>query len=57
MSMGTEDTIELVRRLSREGFYGSVELKMENGRVVILKKTETIKPTESRSTRGEYGSK
>jgi hypothetical protein len=52
MSIGMEETIGLMKRLSAERFYGSIELKMENGRVVILKKTETIKPTDGRSTRG-----
>ena len=36
---------EVLGDLERKGFYGSVEIKFEAGRVVLLRKTETIKPT------------
>ena len=35
---------EVLRTLERSRFYGSVEIKSEAGRVVLLRKTETIKP-------------
>ena len=39
-------------------FYGSVELKYENGVLVLIKQSQTIKPTSNRSTRsdGKVGS-
>ena len=37
---------EVLGDLERKGFSGSVEIKFEAGRVVLLRKTETIKPTE-----------
>ncbi len=45
---------ELLAELERARFYGSLEIKFEAGRIVILRKTETIKPTREdyRKTRG-----
>lgn len=34
---------ELLDELSEEGFYGEVSVKFEAGRVVIARKTETMK--------------
>ena len=42
----TTDISELISQMSSERFYGSLEIKFEAGRVVLLKKTETVKPTE-----------
>ena len=39
--------------LERSRFYGSLEIKFEAGRVVLLRKTETIKPTHQRDNRGD----
>jgi hypothetical protein len=41
--------------LERGRFYGSLELKFEAGRVVLLRKIETIKPTveNCRNNRGQ----
>ena len=40
---------DLVEELERGRFFGSLELKFEAGQVVLLRKTETIKPnTEPR---------
>jgi hypothetical protein len=47
-----DETIALIRRLASERFYGSITLKFEAGRVVILKKEETIKPKDCRDNRG-----
>jgi len=35
----------LVTKLYEERFYGSLELKFEQGTVVLVRKTETIKPS------------
>lgn len=37
-------TYDLLERLTLTSYYGNVELKFESGKVVIIKKTETIKP-------------
>ena len=36
---------DILHDLERQRFYGSVEIKFEAGRVVLLRKTETIKPS------------
>ncbi len=52
-------TIEkLVRELEHRRFYGVVELKFECGCVVLIRKTESIKPndlTDYRINRGNSG--
>jgi hypothetical protein len=46
---------QLVSDLQQTGFYGSLEVKFESGRVVLLKKTETFKSAdELRSTRNSH---
>ncbi len=52
-----EETFALIRRLATERFYGSITLKFEAGRVVVLKKEETIKPKNCRDNRGEPSDK
>ena len=44
----------ILSALERDRFYGAIELKYEAGRVVLLRKTETIKPASEscRDTRG-----
>lgn len=37
---------EMLRQLEAGRFYGSVEMKFEAGHIVLLKKTETIKPMQ-----------
>jgi hypothetical protein len=34
---------DFLRDLEQSGFYGSVELKYENGRLTLARKSETIK--------------
>jgi hypothetical protein len=41
---------ELTRELERTGFYGSIELKYEGGRLVLIRKTETLKPMMEKPT-------
>ena len=51
----SQDSIgPLVEELQRQRFYGSLEIKLEAGRIVLLRKTETIKLSESdyRDNRG-----
>jgi len=37
---------QLLRQLEVAHFYGTLELKFESGQLVLLKKTETFKPTQ-----------
>lgn len=41
------DLKRMLEELERAKFYGSLELKIEAGRVVLIRKCQTIKPTES----------
>jgi len=43
----------ILKELERERFYGSLEMKFEAGRMVLISKTETIKPNDNRNHRGE----
>jgi hypothetical protein len=58
MSLTTDQTKadpvgSLLAALQVQRFYGSLELKLEAGRVVLIRKTETIKPTSDyRDNRG-----
>lgn len=46
---------QLLRELERTRFYGAVELKYEAGHVVLIRKTETFKPTQNYgNNRGVY---
>lgn len=44
---------QLILDAQRDRFYGALELKFENGRLVIARKTETIKPLSGRDNRGD----
>lgn len=48
-----ESVQRILGSLSEQRFYGSVELRFEAGRVVLLRKTETIKTDDCRDTRGD----
>ena len=39
--------LDMLREMETSRFYGSVEIKFESGRPVLIKRSETIKPTES----------
>ena len=45
---------DLLRSLEQSRFFGTLELKFEAGRVVLIRKSETIKPEiePCRTTRG-----
>jgi hypothetical protein len=49
-----ETMIEMLSTLCRDRFYGSVEIKFEAGKPVLLRKTETIRPVDEnyRENRG-----
>lgn len=42
---------QILTELASERFYGTLEIKLESGKVVLLRKTETIKPL---ATTGDY---
>jgi hypothetical protein len=44
------EALRLLEKLQRERFYGALEIKLENGHVTVMKKTETILPTKSRES-------
>ncbi len=41
---GASPLVSLLADLERQRFYGSLEVKLEAGKVVLLRKSETIKP-------------
>jgi hypothetical protein len=47
----TTDVPQLIAELRSQNFYGSLELKFEAGRIVLIKKSETVKPTEPFTTK------
>lgn len=42
----TQEISELARELEKSRFYGSLELKYEDGRLVLIRKSETFRPME-----------
>ena len=56
MKLNEEAIVAMLRDFERQKFFGSVELKLEAGRVVLLRKTETFKSNDYRDNRGvDYG--
>lgn len=56
--MPTTDTTGaemMLREAVRNRFYGSLEFKYEAGIIVLVRKTETIKPQSERTSRSEEG--
>jgi len=53
----TDEAVQLVRSLGEQRFFGSLEVKYEGGRVVLMRKTETMKPAQwnHRNSRGDDG--
>ncbi len=41
--MTLEEVIALIKSLTTSDFYGSIEIKMERGRILFCRKVETIK--------------
>jgi hypothetical protein len=52
MSKKEQCITELVHEWEDRRFYGSVELKFEGDQVVLIRKTETLRP-DYRNNRGE----
>jgi hypothetical protein len=51
-----DETLELLRRLQQERFFGSVTVKFEAGRVVHIKLEKNIKPDDLSGTpRNNHG--
>ena len=52
-----DELIALLHQLEAARFYGSIEVKFEAGNVVLVRKTETLKPTQPSygDNRGNYG--
>jgi hypothetical protein len=46
---------QLLNTLAAERFFGSIEIKYENGKPVLLRKTETIKPAPAETCRDNRG--
>ncbi len=44
---------KVLRDLEQRRFYGGLEIKIESGNVVLIRKTETLKPNNFRNIRGE----
>jgi len=38
------DLNEMLRELAQSGFYGAIEVKLENGKIVLIRRTENYKP-------------
>lgn len=52
-----DEVIALLRQLAALQFFGALVIKFEAGKIVLLKKEETIKPTTCRDNRGNNGTK
>jgi hypothetical protein len=44
----TTDMNSTLEDLERTGFYGSIEIKLEDGKIVLIRKTENYKPPMGR---------
>lgn len=42
--MMTSDITAMIRDLARTHFYGAIEIKLEDGKIVLIRKTENFKP-------------
>jgi hypothetical protein len=42
-----QEISEIARELEKSRFYGSLELKYEDGRLVLIRKSETFRPMEN----------
>ena len=45
-SASGQSAMEILHELEQRRFYGSLEIKIEAGRIVLMRKTETIKPAD-----------
>lgn len=51
-----EQAHALLSELAAAHFYGAVEVRFDNGKITVIKKTESIKPTsgDPRNNRGSH---
>jgi len=42
------DLNAMLRGLEQSGFYGAIEIKLEDGKIVLIRKTENYKPPMER---------
>jgi hypothetical protein len=52
MTAANQTATTLLNDLERASFWGSLEIKFEGGNIVLIKKTETLKPNQ-RGNRGD----
>jgi len=48
MTAEITDLNATLRELERSGFYGSIEIKLEDGKIILIRKTENYKPPMGR---------
>jgi len=53
MKFNEDSVVGLLRDLERQKFFGSLDLKFESGQLVLMRKTETLKPNDCREALGE----
>jgi hypothetical protein len=41
------ELIEMLKKMEQGRFYGSLEIKFEAGKIVLIRKSESFKPTEA----------
>lgn len=51
----TREIENIINGLERERFYGSLELRFENGRITVMRKSQTIKPSTTQDYRDNRG--
>ena len=55
MFAANQTATALLADLEKAGFWGSLEIKFEGGNVVLIKKTETLKPNQRNNRGNENG--
>jgi len=48
----TTDINATIRELAHSHFYGAIEIKLEDGKIVLIRKTENYKPGMERPQNG-----
>jgi len=49
------DAVAILQDLAKSDFWGSLEITFQAGKVVLLKKTETLKPSQRNNRVNENG--
>ena len=54
-ALDMQEVVELLEQLEHSGFFGSLEIKFERGRIVLSRRTENLKLPDPnpRGTRGD----